>query len=129
MVSERGVLHGVADRGAVGWSPTTPSSCTKFAELRSLVVWAVIPAVLLARMALNRTLAGHGLGAKLFREALARACRAAELAAARVVVVDAIDADAAAFYVHFGFRPMPDHPLRLVRTVSDIAAALRQSSA
>lgn len=46
--------------------------------------------------------------------------------AARLVVVDAVDAQAAAFYLRYGFRRCP-HPQRLVRKTSDIAAALRHS--
>jgi len=83
-----------------------------------------IPALLLARLALDRRLHGQGLGGELLWDALSRACAAADIAAARVVVVDAIDADAAAFYGHHGFTAVPDNPNRLVQKVSDIAAAL-----
>ena len=83
-----------------------------------------IPSVLLARLALDRSLHGQGLGGELLWDALTRACAAADIAAARVVVVDAIDDQAAAFYRHHGFRTVPDNPNRLVQKVSDIAAAL-----
>jgi GNAT superfamily N-acetyltransferase len=83
-----------------------------------------IPAVLLARLALARSLQGQGLGAQLLLDALERAVEASEQAAARLVVVDAIDDAAAAFYARYGFRPCPD-PLRLVRKTSEIRAALR----
>lgn len=82
-----------------------------------------IPAVLFARLALHRRLRGRGLGGELLRDALARTVAASEVAAARVVVVDAIDA-AAGFYAHHGFVPVPGKPIRLVQKVSDIAAAL-----
>lgn len=84
-----------------------------------------IPSVLLARLALDRSLHGRGLGGELLWDALSRACAAADIAAARVVVVDAIDGDAAAFYQHHGFTAVPDNPNRLVQKVSEIAAALR----
>jgi GNAT superfamily N-acetyltransferase len=83
-----------------------------------------IPAILLARLALDRSLQGEGYGGELLWDALTRACAAAEIAAARVVVVDAIDAGAAAFYAHHGFVSLPTVPDRLVQKVSDIAAAL-----
>ncbi|MGH8980751.1 MAG: GNAT family N-acetyltransferase [Acidimicrobiales bacterium] len=83
-----------------------------------------IPAVLLARLALDRSLQGCGLGGQLLLDALERAIEASERAAARLVVVDAIDESAAAFYRRFGFRPCPD-PRRFVRKTSDIAAGLR----
>ena len=46
------------------------------------------------------------------------------IVAARFVVVDAISDDAATFYTHYGYRPMPNTS-RLVRKVSDLADDLR----
>ncbi len=86
-----------------------------------------IPAVLLARLALDRSLHGRGLGGELLWDALSRAVAAAEIAAARVVVVDAIDSSAAAFYEHHGFVGVPDNANRLVQKISYIAAALAPS--
>lgn len=83
-----------------------------------------IPAVLLARLALDRSLHGQGFGGEALWDALSRAVAAAEIAAARVVVVDAIDASASSFYAHHGFVAVPDNPNRLVQKMSDIAAAL-----
>ena len=45
-------------------------------------------------------------------------------AAARFVVVDAIDERAASFYGHFGFEPTPGKPARLVHKPSSIEGAL-----
>ncbi len=83
-----------------------------------------IPAVLLARLALDERLHGDGLGGDLLRDALTRARAAADIAAARLVVVDAINTQAADFYQHHGFTPVPDNPNRLVQKMSDIAAVL-----
>lgn len=83
-----------------------------------------IPAILLARLALDTHLQGQGLGAELLWDALSRCVAAADAAGARIVVVDAIDAEAAAFYEHYGFRAPPGQPLRLFQKISDIAAAL-----
>jgi GNAT superfamily N-acetyltransferase len=83
-----------------------------------------IPAVLLARLGLERSLQGQRLGGALLAEGLTRVLAATETVAARFVVVDAIDEHAAAFYEHHGFRRVPG-TLRLVQKVSDIAAALR----
>jgi GNAT superfamily N-acetyltransferase len=82
-----------------------------------------IPAVLLARLALDRSLHGQGLGGELLLDALSRAVQASEVAAARLVVVDAIDAAAAAFYEHHGFTAVPGNRHRLVQKISDVAAA------
>jgi GNAT superfamily N-acetyltransferase len=82
-----------------------------------------IPAVLLARLALDRSLHGQGLGGVLLADALRRVLTATETVAARFVVVDAIDVSAASFYEYHGFRRAPDS-LRLVQRVADIASAL-----
>ncbi len=83
-----------------------------------------IPAVMLARLALDVGLHGEGLGGELLWDALTRARAASDIAAARLVVVDAISAKAAAFYEHHGFTPIPENPNRLVQKMSDIASAL-----
>jgi predicted N-acetyltransferase YhbS len=83
-----------------------------------------IPSVMLGRLALDAELQGEGLGGELLWDALTRARAASDIAAARVVVVDAISGDAAAFYEHHGFTAVPENPNRLVQKMSDIAAAL-----
>lgn len=82
-----------------------------------------IPAVLLARLALARSLHGQGLGGVLLADALRRVLAATATVGARFVVVDAIDDNALRFYEHHGFRQIPETQ-RLVQKVSDIAAAL-----
>ncbi len=82
-----------------------------------------IPAVLLARLALDKTLHGQGLGGALLADALRRIVVATQTVAARFVVVDAIDQTAHRFYEHHGFRAIPG-TLRLVQEVGDVAAAL-----
>lgn len=83
-----------------------------------------IPAMMLARLALDVGLHAEGLGGELLWDALTRARAASAIAAARLVVVDAINAQAAAFYLHHGFTPIPENPNRLVQKMSDIAGAL-----
>lgn len=81
--------------------------------------------VLLARLAVDRRHQGQGLGALLLTEALRKALAAGEAAAARLVVVDAINEQAAAFYKHHGFITVPEHPLRLYRRIKDIQTSLK----
>jgi GNAT superfamily N-acetyltransferase len=85
-----------------------------------------IPAVLLARLALDRTLHGQGLGGALLADALTRIVAATSVVAARFVVVDAIDEPAASFCERHGFRRIPTTN-RLIQKVSDVAAALNQA--
>ena len=80
--------------------------------------------VLLARLAIDSSEQGAGLGALLLTEALRKAVDAGEAAAARLVVVDAIDDDAVAFYRHHGFVLAPGHNHRLYRRTKDIRASL-----
>lgn len=80
----------------------------------------VIPAFLLGKLALDKSLQKQGLGGELFISALEQAVFMSESVAARVVVVDAIDAEVAEFYQHYKFIPYVDNPLRLVRKISDI---------
>ncbi len=81
-----------------------------------------VPVLLLARLALDRSEHGSGLGADLLRDALIRAVAGAHHYGARALVVDAIDEDAAAFYRHHGFLPLEN--LRLYRRISDIARSI-----
>lgn len=84
--------------------------------------------VLLARLAVDRAERGSGVGAMLLAEALRKAVLAGEAAAARLVVVDAIDEQAAAFYQRYGFLRIPEHPLRLYRRMKDVRASLDSST-
>ncbi|MEO8899745.1 MAG: GNAT family N-acetyltransferase [Candidatus Dormibacter sp.] len=82
-----------------------------------------IPAILLARLALDTSLHGSGRGAALLGDALGRALAAGEQVAARLVVVDALHDNAVRFYAHFGFQRTPV-ARRLVLKVSTISDAL-----
>jgi GNAT superfamily N-acetyltransferase len=86
---------------------------------------SVIPAYLLARLALDRSLHGQGLGGELLHDALNRIVEAAEVASGRLIVVDAIDDDAAKFYRKYDFQPVKDNPRRLVIKIATVRAALR----
>ena len=80
--------------------------------------------VLLARLAVHRQEQGKGIGALLLAEALRKAVASGEAAAARLVVVDAVDQAAVRFYERHGFVQAPEHPLRLYRRMKDIQAHL-----
>ncbi|HVF74508.1 MAG TPA: hypothetical protein VM938_05620 [Acidimicrobiales bacterium] len=84
----------------------------------------VIPGFLLARLALSEHLHGRGHGGDLLVGALDTTLAAIRRGGGRVIVVDAIDQRAHDFYVHFGFRPTPANPSRLVMKASTAAASL-----
>jgi GNAT superfamily N-acetyltransferase len=83
------------------------------------------PAVLLARLALDKTLHGRRLGSVLLADALDQVAQAVQNVAARFLIVDAIDEEAAAFYERFGFKRIPGDN-RLFRKMSDIVISLER---
>lgn len=83
-----------------------------------------IPAVLLARLALDVSLQRRGLGGRLLGEACYRAAVTSLTVGARMIVVDAIDEAASTFYERYGFSRLPDS-LRLARKMSDAVEAIR----
>ncbi|HTZ13645.1 MAG TPA: GNAT family N-acetyltransferase [Mycobacterium sp.] len=85
-----------------------------------------IPTILIARLAVDRRYQRQRFGSRLLAEALRLAVTASDAAAARLVVVDAIDDAAAAFYRRWGFIDVPENPLRLFRKISDIRRSLDQ---
>lgn len=83
-----------------------------------------IPAILLAKLAVATSIHGQGVGAELLVHALGTIIDAARKAGGRVVVVDAIDDDAMAFYEHHDFDSLPGHDRRIVMKLSTAAKAL-----
>jgi len=83
-----------------------------------------IPAILLAKLALDERLHGRGLGSELLIHALATIIAAARTAGGRIIVVDALDDAARAFYRAHDFREIPSNPHRLVMKLSTAAGAL-----
>ncbi len=79
-----------------------------------------IGVVLLARLAVDVSEQGSGLGRALLKDALLRAVSAADIIAARAVLVHALNEDARGFYMRFDFEPSPSHPLHLMLLMKDI---------
>lgn len=72
-----------------------------------------IPAVLLARLAVDQRWGGCGIGRQLLVDALHRMAEASRAVGFEVVVVDAIDDSAVTFYTRYGFVPFASHPRKL----------------
>ena len=85
----------------------------------------LVPVVLLARLALDRSEHGRTLGGHLLIDALRRCVRGGHEFGARAVVVDATTEEAANFYRHFDFHKLDDR--RLWRRLADIEHALGSS--
>lgn len=82
--------------------------------------YSTVPGYLLARLAVHVELRGQGYGTHLLVDALSRAARAAETGGGRLVVVDALDEAAAAFYRHHDFTPVKGDPHRLVLKIATV---------
>jgi GNAT superfamily N-acetyltransferase len=81
-------------------------------------------ATLIGRLAISRTRQGDGLGALLLADAVQRAYTSAETVGSSMLVVDALNERAAAFYESFGFQHLPESR-RLVlpmRTIEELLA-------
>jgi GNAT superfamily N-acetyltransferase len=81
-----------------------------------------VPVIILARLAVDLSWQGQGLGAAVVKDALRRVLQAADIAGVRAVVVHAKDESARRFYEHLGFVQFPDQPLTLYRLLKDIRA-------
>lgn len=89
-----------------------------------------IPAIILARLAVDKTEQGAGLGASLLRDAFRRTLVAAKLSAANLVIVQPLHSKAAVYYAKHGFRPLRtidplgDPPQPMYLSLSTIADGL-----
>lgn len=87
-----------------------------------------IPLVILARLAVDRSYQGRGLGFSLLQDAVRRAIAVAEHAGIRALLTHPIDAQADAFYRRFGFESTPGNDRQLILLLKDarrIASAPR----
>jgi GNAT superfamily N-acetyltransferase len=85
-----------------------------------------IPVCLIARLAVDLSEQGIGLGRSLLLDALRRTERASRSVAMRAVLVHALDEKASGFYARFGFKPTSAEPLTLMVPVDAVRQALKQ---
>ena len=83
-----------------------------------------IPLTLLARLAVDRTEQGAGLGKALLKDAIKRHLQAQMIIGSRALVAHAKDQRAAAFYARYGFQPSPTDPLHLYLLTKDMRKTL-----
>jgi GNAT superfamily N-acetyltransferase len=83
-----------------------------------------IGVILLARLAVDRSERGGGLGKAMLVDALSRALAASDAIGARAILVHAIDEEAAGFYRKFGFEASPLDPKQLMLLMKDLRASL-----
>ena len=73
-----------------------------------------IPVMILARLAVDRRAQGMKLGAALLQDAVQRAIVVSQNAGVRALLVHALHEQAKQFYLYYGFRESPVHPLTLM---------------
>jgi GNAT superfamily N-acetyltransferase len=86
-----------------------------------------VPAMLIGRLAVDRSVAGHGVGTALVAHVLATAMDLNQRAACRAVVVSSLNEAARTWWERLGFHPFdPDDPgsLDLYLLTSEIEATL-----
>jgi len=85
-----------------------------------------VPVIILARLAIDLSQKGKGLGAALLKDALLRTLQAADIAGLRAMLVHAKDNTAKAFYQKFGFLPSPTNEYHLFLPIAEIEANYRE---
>lgn len=120
------VLH--RDMRVIGYYSICPSSISRDASLvrvlRGLGRHSRVPAILIARLALDRNEHGQRLGAALLKYALLQAIEAADAIGGRVIIVHALDNEAKSFYEYFGFESSPVAERTLMLLMKDARASM-----
>lgn len=78
-----------------------------------------VPAVLLGRLAVDRSAQGAGLGRFLVRDAILSTLAAADRIGVRILLVHALNEHAGRFYTKLGFTNSPTDPLHLYVLLAD----------
>ena len=107
---------------------TLASGSVPFQNLPSAVAKKLpkhpVPVALLGRLAVDQTSQGQGLGEWLLMDALRRCLELADQLGIFAVEVVAIDTEAKAFYLKYGFVPLADRELHLYLPMKTVAAVL-----
>jgi GNAT superfamily N-acetyltransferase len=92
--------------GAVSHQIATPSVRRNMPDL--------VPAMVLARLAVDQRAQGLKLGASLLQDAVKRCALVSRHAGIRALLVHALHDRAKQFYEHYGFQPSAIHPMTLL---------------
>ncbi len=84
-----------------------------------------VPVVLLARLAVDQSVHGKGLGGILLRDAMTRSLDLSAKLGIHAVVVAALDSEAKSFYERFGIIPLIDDGRRLFLPLNTIRSAAK----
>jgi predicted N-acetyltransferase YhbS len=87
-----------------------------------------MPAVLLARLAVDVSVQRKGIGALLLRDAMIRTVAVSEEAGVRLMLVHALSDSAREFYLRFGFESSPTDAMNLQMIIKDIRASFESAN-
>jgi len=83
-----------------------------------------VPLILLGRLAVDLNHQGKGVGAGLLKDALQRVAQISQVVGSRAVIVHAIDQNAMAFYIKYGFIEFPNGSQTMFLPIETIAVAI-----
>jgi len=83
-----------------------------------------VPVIILARLAVDQSFKGKGLGRALLKDALRRTLQAADIAGIRAVLVHAKDDEAQHWYRKFDFKDGASDPFHLFLVLKDLKALM-----
>lgn len=84
-----------------------------------------VPGFLLARLAVDTSVAGRGLGGQLILAAALRCIRVTEEVGGVLMIIDAKNERAARWYASYGAEALKDRPLTLVVPLATFAVSLK----
>ena len=129
-LSKTFVAVGRGDRRILGYYTLCPTAVAQDLaplDLRRGAGRHDLPGYLLARLAIERTEQSKGLGGALFIAAVRRCILAARDMGGTIMVIDAKNERAAAWYAGYGALPSADQPLTLILPLAAFADELLQS--
>ena len=86
-----------------------------------------VPVMILARMAVDKTHQGKGLGRGLLKDALLRTLQVSDIAGIRALIVHAKNDAARQWYIEWEFEPSPTDPFHLFLMLKDLKAIVGKS--
>lgn len=81
-----------------------------------------VPVIVLARLAVDKSHQGKGLGRALLKDALLRTSQAADIVGIRALIVHAKNDEARRWYMQWEFEPSPTDPFHLFLLLKDLKA-------
>jgi ribosomal protein S18 acetylase RimI-like enzyme len=121
----------LGDGGAIAGYYTLAAASFPLTDLpkdmtKRLPHYALLPAALVGRLAIDQRFQGHRLGSALVMDAVARAARSES--AIFALIVDAKDDAAIAFYQHLKFQRFASKPMSLFLPIATALEALHAKS-